>query len=162
MDVYPNTTSSHLSDCSGAQNEIFCFNIESTFGRKDTLLIIRGPDTLSEALEIILIHLREVRKHSSSNRCVSLQHRPTLSGRSGTHNWLFYLKFEHSFGRKDTVLTMRASDTLPEALKNNPIHEGKVMKHSSSNGCTSLRHSITFPRLIYCSRPRIVLLLFAI
>ena len=28
-------------------------------------------------------------------------------GRSGAHNWVFFLKFEISFGRKDTVMAIR-------------------------------------------------------
>ena len=37
---------------------------ESYFGRKDAVLTIRGSDILSEALPMILIYLREVRKYT--------------------------------------------------------------------------------------------------
>ncbi len=55
-----------------SENWLDCLKFESIFDRKDTGLAIRGLDMLSEALPIILIHLREVRKHSSSNGCMSL------------------------------------------------------------------------------------------
>ena len=55
-----------------SENWIFCLKIDSFCGRKDTVFTIRGLDILSEALLIILIHLREVSKQSSSNGCMTL------------------------------------------------------------------------------------------
>jgi len=53
---------------------------EHLLGGKDTALIIRGSDTLSKALAIILIHLRKVRKYSSSNPCLPLPYIVTFPG----------------------------------------------------------------------------------
>ena len=62
----------------------------------------------------------------------------------------FCLKFEHSFGRNNTVMTTRRSDMLLEALPAILIHLREVEKHSSSNGCMSLRYNITFYLPILC------------
>ena len=40
-------------------------------------------------------------------------------GRSGAHNWVFFLKFEISFGRKDTVMTIRR---VIYAVRGTPDH----------------------------------------
>ena len=64
--------------------------------------------------------------------------------------WLFCLKFESSIGRKDTIFTKRESDILPEALPIIFIYLMEVLKHSRSNGCVSLSHSVIFPRLTWC------------
>ena len=56
-----------------SEDWVFFLKIDSFCGRKDTaVLAIRGLDILSEALLIILIHLREVMKQSSSNGCMTL------------------------------------------------------------------------------------------
>ena len=47
--------------------------LESNFGRIYTLVTIRESDSLSVALPTILVHLMEVRKHSSSNGWISLR-----------------------------------------------------------------------------------------
>ena len=51
-----------------------CLIVDSSFGRKDTVMTGRGSDKLSEAHPISLIHLQEVWRHSSSNQCLSLWH----------------------------------------------------------------------------------------
>jgi len=58
MDVCPYSTASHFSDLSGVQNWMFCLKFESSFGRKDTILTIRGLDILYNALPIIIIYIR--------------------------------------------------------------------------------------------------------
>ena len=66
--------------------------------------------------------------------------------------WLFCMKLECLFSRKDTVLPIRGSDVLPGALPILFIHPRKVTKHSSSNGCLSLSHMATFPGLFWCPK----------
>ena len=53
-------------------------------------------------------------------------------------NWLFCLKIESSFCRKDTVLTIRGSNILCEALAIIPIHLRDVNKQPRSDGYLSL------------------------
>ena len=53
---------------------VICLKIESSVGRKYTVLAIMGSNTLSDAISIIFIHLSDVRKYSSSNWYVSLWH----------------------------------------------------------------------------------------
>ena len=77
--------------------------------------------------------------------------------RSGVQNWLFWLKFEGSFGWNDAVGTTRVLHMLPEALPIIHIHLTKVRNHSSSNGCLSLHLNVTFARLNWC--PKLVILL---
>ena len=69
---------------------------------------------------------------------------------SDTQILLFCLKYESYFGRNDMVLTMRGLKLLPVALPIILIHLRKVMKHSSSNVCLCLQHTITSPLLIQC------------
>ena len=57
-----------------------CVIFESYFVRKDTVLTIRGLDTLTLLLKTMLLYLREARKHTSSNGCMSSQHNFTLPG----------------------------------------------------------------------------------
>ena len=65
--------------------------------------------------------------------------------------------FRGVLGRKDTVLTTRGSQISAEAILIILIHLQEVGKHSSSNGWMSLHHSVTFPRLIWCSKLDILL-----
>jgi len=50
------------------------------FGRKDTILTIRGLDMLSKAIQILFIYPRKVRKHLSSNGCMFFCHIITFPG----------------------------------------------------------------------------------
>ena len=50
---------------------------------------------------------------------------------------------------KDTVLTIRGSDMLSDALPLICIHPRKVMNYSSSNECMSLSHLVIFSTLIW-------------
>ena len=49
---------------------LFCSKFDLSICQKDTMMTIRGSNRRSDALPTILIHQREVRKHSSSNRCM--------------------------------------------------------------------------------------------
>ena len=69
----------------------------------------------------------------------------------------FCLKFESSFGRKDTVLTMMESDGLLDVLQILLIYPGEVSEPSRSNICLSLQQSVIFPRLMWC--PKLIILL---
>ena len=48
-------------------------NLGVVWGRNDTLWTTMGSFMLSKILSIIIIHLRKVRKHSSSNVCLALK-----------------------------------------------------------------------------------------
>ena len=50
----------------------------------------------------------------------------------------FCMKFESSFGRKDTVLTMMGSDALLDVLQILLIYPREVSEPSRSNICLSL------------------------
>ncbi len=52
----------------------FCLKFESSLGRKATAFTMRGSNMVAKSFYIILIHIREVREHSSSNECMSLRH----------------------------------------------------------------------------------------
>ena len=67
------------------------------------------------------------------------------------------MKFEGTFGRKDTVLIIRGSHILSEALPTILIHKEEIMKLSRSNSCQSFGHSVIFPGLVWC--PKLVILL---
>ena len=54
-------------------------------------------------------------------------------------------------------MTIRGSGMLSEALPTIIIYLREATKHSSSNECMSLRHSITFPGLIWFSKLVILL-----
>ena len=69
----------------------------------------------------------------------------------------FCLKFESSFGRKDTVLTMMESDGLLDVLQILLIYPREVSEPSRSNIWLSLQQSVIFPRLMWC--PKLVILL---
>ena len=118
-----------------ACNWLFYLKFGSRFGRKDTVMTMRWSDTLSEALLLILIYLGEISKHSSSNGCLSLWHSITFSSQCGAQNWIFCFS---CFVRKDTVRTIRGSDTVSEAILTILIHLRKVEKYSNSNGCMSI------------------------
>ena len=72
--VHPYNTTSHFLWWSCTKNNLFCIYLESFPSRNGMVLIIRGSNILSEALPIILILLRKVMSHSSSNGCLSLWH----------------------------------------------------------------------------------------
>ena len=64
------------------------------FCRKVTVLTMRGLDTLSDALQTILMHLGEFVKHSSSNGRLSVQHIVIFCGmmwceKFGDFAWIF-------------------------------------------------------------------------
>ena len=105
-----------------------------SLGRKDTVLTIRGLNILSEALPIILIYPRKVRKHSRSNGCMSLRH-STITSKADmvSKKWLFCLEFDRLFGRKDIMLTIRGSQKLSMAFLSSLIYLRDVRKHSRSN-----------------------------
>ena len=83
-------------------------------------------------------------------------HIPGWSG--GAQNWTFWFKFESIFDRNDTMMTIRESHTLSEALLFLLIYLREVGKCSSSNRCMSLRYSVIFPRLIWCPKLAILLI----
>ena len=72
-------------------------------------MTMRGSDMLSGTLLPIFIDLREIRKHSSSNECMSLSYMVTFPRLiwCPKPKLFFCLKSESSFGRKDTVLIIR-------------------------------------------------------
>ena len=137
----------------------FCLKFESSSGRKDIVLTIWGSDTLSEELPIILIHLREVMKHSSSNDCMSLGHSGTFPRLIWCSKLYFCLKFECLFGKNNAVTTIGGSDImLSKALWTIPIYIMEIRIDSQSNGCLYLQYNITFHRLmIQC--PKLVILI---
>ena len=55
-----------------------------------------------------------------------------------SEDWVFFLKIDSFCGRKDTVLAIRGSDILSEALLVIHIHLREVNKQLSSNGCMTL------------------------
>ena len=69
----------------------------------------------------------------------------------------YCLKFESSFGRRDTVPTMMGSDALLDVLQILLIYPREVSEPSRSNICLSLQQSVIFPRLMWC--PKLVILL---
>ena len=78
MDACSYVNALHLNADLVSEIRAFCLKIEGFSGRKDFILAIRGVDMLSDASLIILMCLRDVRKHSSSNGCMSLRHRVIL------------------------------------------------------------------------------------
>ena len=97
---------------------------------------------------------REVRKHSSSNGCMSLLQTVTFPRLTTIiQNWVIFAKhLSVLFGRKDTVLATRESDILSEVPRIIIIYLREIKKHSSSNGCLSLLHSIICSRQIWCPK----------
>ena len=159
MDACCCNTGSYFPGLPGVQKLVFCLKIESSYDQNDTVVIMRGSDTLSEALPIICIHLREVRKHSSSNMDSCFYNTASyFVDWSGTQNWLFCLKIESVFGRKGTVTITRGSHKLSEALPIILIHLMEVGKHSSSNGYMSLRYSVLFPMTMMIWDPKLIIL----
>ena len=158
MDACPyDTAASCFPGWSGAPNWWFCLKLGSCFGRKYTVLIKRGLDMLSEAIPIIIIHLRKVRKHSSTNGCRSLWHSVAFPRLIWSLKLVILVNIWCCFCKNDTVLAIRRLGMMPEALPAIAIYLSKGGKHSSSNGCQSLWHSATFPGLIWC--PKLVILL---
>ena len=151
MDVCPYVTASHFLGWSGAQNWLFCLQNECFFSRNESMLTIRGDDTLPESCPTILIYLREVMRHSTNNGCLSFGHSITFPRLISCPKLrLFGLNKGSSFGRKDTVLITRGSDTLSEALAIILIYVREVRKRPSSSGCPSLVQIVLFPGLIWC------------
>ena len=137
----------------------FTWYLRVYFGRKDTVLIIRILDTLWYTLPIISIYLSKVRKYSSSNGCLSLWHNiifPRLIWCPKSVSILL-LDIWDTFGSKDTVLIIRISNMLLDALPIISMYLMKVRKYSRSNGWHSLWHSIIFTRLIWCTKLVILL-----
>ena len=160
MDGCPYDNGSHFPGWSDAQNWVwFCLKCVRVFSRKDIVLTTGGPYILSDALSILLKHTWEVRKYPSSNGWMSLWHSGvTFSGLiwCSTMDILTW-HFRGVLGRKDTVLNTRGSQISAEAILIILIHQQEVGKHSSSNGWMFLHHSVTFPRLIWCSKLDILL-----
>ena len=123
------------------------------FSRNESMLTIRGDDTLPvpESCPTILIYLREVMRHSTNNGCLSFGHSVTFPRLISCPKLrLFCLNKGSSFGRKDSVLITRGSDTLSEALAIILIYVREVRKRPSSSGCPSLGQIVLFPGLIWC------------
>ena len=78
MNACPYETASNCPGWSVVRNWLFCLKFESSLGRKDTAFTMRGSNMVSKSFHIILIHIREVREHSSSNECMSLWHSVTF------------------------------------------------------------------------------------
>ena len=93
-------------------------------------------------------------KHQCSNEYILILYSVTFPMLiwCSTQGIRFCLKFESSFGRKDTLLTMRGKQTLSQASQVIFIYLRELKIHPSSNGCMPLCHSVTFPRLIWCSK----------
>jgi len=72
--MYVITTECHISRADLVP-EIADFAGDSSvyFEKPAPVLIVRGLDMLSGALPTVFLHTREIRKHSSSNGCQSLQ-----------------------------------------------------------------------------------------
>ena len=70
---------SHFPVLSCAHNLLSCSNFEGLFGRYDNVMTIRGSDTLSAALQLITIYLRDAMKYSSYTQTrILLQHSVTF------------------------------------------------------------------------------------
>ena len=137
---------------------VICLKIESSVGRKYTVLAIMGSNTLSDAISIIFIHLSDVRKYSSSNWYVSLWHnircsRLIMCPKLVTllDNLSYFCRIRHCVDHKGGYYILSAD--LPIML----IHLREVMKHSRSSGCLSLQQNVISPGLIWC--PKLVSLL---
>ncbi len=112
--------------------------------------------------QFILIELREIMKHSSSYEYLSLPHNVTFPKLIWCTRLILYLEIWDPVScSKDSMLTLRGSDTLSEALPIILIHLRQVMKYSSSNGCMSLRHSTILLKLIWSSNLIIFLEMWA-
>ena len=136
----------------------FAWNWSVSFWRKDILATTGGSDMLWETVSIIFRHIREVRKHLSSNGCLSLQHGITIPCLIWcAPNWLFILKIETIFCRQDTLLTIKGSGMISDALHLVLIHIRMAEKHSSLYIYLLLSHSIIFRGLIWC--PKLAILL---
>ena len=119
---------------------------ESISGRNDEVLTIRGSDMLPGPLPLIIIHLRKVIKHSSSNGCLSVWYSIPFSVLVWAPKLVILHKiWEFCFSRNDMVATMKVSYILSGALPIILMHLRSVRKDSLSNGLLSLQHSISFP-----------------
>ena len=119
MNVCPFVTVSYFPCWSFAQNWLFCLKFESSVSRKDTVLAIKGLDVQSEALPIIHIHLREVRKHSRGNGYLSLWHSITFLGWSGFPKLIILLEtWEYFWLKKHCV----DHEVIENALRSSSNH----------------------------------------
>jgi len=89
--------------------------------------------------------------------CLSLWHSITFPMLIWCPKRVILLKLRGAARIKDAVLTRRGLDMLLGALSIICIYLVYVMKHTSSNGCLSLWHSIIFPVLIWCVKLDILL-----
>ncbi len=71
LSLHLNVTFARLNWC---PKLVILLEIEGLFQKNNTVMTINLCDMLSQTHPIILIGLEEIRKHSSSNGCLSLQH----------------------------------------------------------------------------------------
>ena len=153
MDACSYDTASHFPSQSGAQNCLFCLKFRCLFGRKGTVLTIRGSNIISKTISPICIHLSKIWKYSRSNGCLSLWYIiifPRLIWCSKLdillEIWaLIWLK-------RHSVLTIRGPKILSMTLAPIYIHLSKIRNYSRSKECLSLWCILTFPRLNWCSK----------
>ena len=152
MDVSSYSTSSHFPCWYGPQNLLFCIKYESSFHRNDTVLTIKSSYMLQEAILTIIIHLRMVMKHSSSNGCVSLWQRHHFFGWPSAKTLYFAWNSRGILVKMTWYWPWGGSDIPIADLQFIIIHLMMVMKHLSSNGCLFIQHIIPFPLLIWASK----------
>ena len=149
MDVSHYSTASHFLCWEGAQNLIFLFEI--WFGRNDLGLTIIAPHMLSEASTINLIYLKEgyetFKQQWSS--LLTTQH-PLFCADLVPKTCNFAWNLRVSFCGNRMGVTRRGQYMIPEALYIILIHLREILKYSTSNGCLSSQHIISFPVLILC------------
>ena len=71
MNVSPYDIVSYFQADLVSKIDYFAPNMRAVLVKKDSVLTIMSSDFLSELLPIILMHVREVRRQSSSNACQS-------------------------------------------------------------------------------------------
>ena len=92
IDVCPYDTESHFSGQMWCQITLNLLKIEGIFGRKDTVLTIRGSNMLSEAFPIILTQVRKV-KNTQEVICSCYDDTSShFPGLSVAKHWLFCLE----------------------------------------------------------------------
>ena len=157
MDVSLYSAASQFQCWEGAPNLIFCMKIESCSWQKWHRMDHKVPVyavwssckhsyTSNEGYETLKQQWMYL--FTAQNHIFSAERVPWF--------WYFARNLRVVFGRNDTYLTTRSLLMLAEAPADLPIHLMKVMKHSSSNECLSLKHSMTFPVLRGCPKSDIL------
>ena len=142
MDIL--TTQHHISQADIVPNNwIYFLKLGSNFCRIYTVMTIGESDTPLDVLLTILVHLRQPRKHSSSNGWISLQHIITFPGL----NWC--PKFE-DFTWNLKVLICR-KDTMVNKMGVKYTFRGSSGHcHISKGGDTTLNQQVMHVLTIQC------------